>query len=83
MNDRNSASTDAQDDHGLTAREWEIVRLAAEGFSEADMAERLCISKATAHNHLMHAYEKVGVSRRVDLVLWYLRVESGKLESEK
>jgi DNA-binding NarL/FixJ family response regulator len=48
----------------LTHREWEIVRLAANGVTEAEIANALCISQATVHNHLTHVYLKVGVRNR-------------------
>jgi len=76
MNGRDSAPNDPQHNLGLTDREWEIVELAASGLNDSQIAERLSISKATVHNHLMHAYSKAGVSRRLDLALWVQKVIS-------
>jgi ATP/maltotriose-dependent transcriptional regulator MalT len=52
---------------GLTRREWAIVRLAAEGLTNEDIADRLTVSVRTVHNHLHHAYTKLGVHHRTEL----------------
>jgi non-specific serine/threonine protein kinase len=54
----------------LTTREWEIARLVAVGLSNREIAQRLGISTATVHNHLIHIYDKLGVRGRVQLALW-------------
>jgi DNA-binding CsgD family transcriptional regulator len=51
----------------LTPREWEIVKLAASGLTNEDIAHRLVVSVRTVHNHLHQAYAKLGVHRRTDL----------------
>jgi DNA-binding CsgD family transcriptional regulator len=51
----------------LTAREREIVALAAEGASNAEIAERLVLSVRTVETHLFRAMKKLGVSSRADL----------------
>jgi DNA-binding NarL/FixJ family response regulator len=51
----------------LSARELEIARLAAEGLSSKDIAERLYLSVRTVNNHLQSAYSKLGVSGRTEL----------------
>ena len=49
---------------GLTAREVEVLRLLAEGLSDAQIAERLVISRRTVHGHLRSIYGKLDVSSR-------------------
>ncbi|MGZ4205503.1 MAG: HD domain-containing phosphohydrolase [Actinomycetota bacterium] len=49
---------------GLTAREVEVLRLAARGLSVKEIAHRLTISQKTASNHVEHIYAKIGVSNR-------------------
>jgi DNA-binding NarL/FixJ family response regulator len=49
---------------GLTAREVEVLRLVARGFSNKEIAEHLVISRKTAGNHVEHVYTKIGVSNR-------------------
>jgi DNA-binding CsgD family transcriptional regulator len=51
----------------LSAREREIVMLAARGMSSKDIADRLYLSVRTVNNHLQHAYTKLGVTSRADL----------------
>jgi ATP/maltotriose-dependent transcriptional regulator MalT len=51
----------------LTAREREVVELAAGGLLTREIADRLFVSMRTVSNHLQHAYAKLGVSDRVAL----------------
>jgi DNA-binding NarL/FixJ family response regulator len=53
----------------LTPRELEIVRLAAEGLRNKEIADRLKITEGTVKIHLHHIYEKLGVSGRPQLIL--------------
>lgn len=52
----------------LTAREIEILREVASGRANASIAERLHISQATVKTHLIHIYDKLGVSDRAGAV---------------
>ena len=49
---------------GLTAREVEVLRLVAQGLSDAQVAEQLVISSRTVNWHLTSIYSKLGVSSR-------------------
>jgi DNA-binding NarL/FixJ family response regulator len=49
---------------GLTCRETEILSLVASGFTNAEIAERLWVTKFTVKFHLANAYRKLGVSNR-------------------
>jgi ATP/maltotriose-dependent transcriptional regulator MalT len=51
----------------LTRREWEIVRMAAAGMSNEEIANQLVVSIRTVHNHLHQAYTKLGVHGRAEL----------------
>ena len=51
----------------LTQREREIVSLAANGESNAEIAERLVLSVRTVESHLYRAMRKLGVSTRQEL----------------
>jgi two-component system, NarL family, nitrate/nitrite response regulator NarL len=52
----------------LTAREYEVLVLAAEGLSASAIADRLFLSPATIKTHLAHLYDKLGVSDRAAAV---------------
>src|SRR5207247_11365303 len=49
---------------GLTAREVEVLRLLAQGLTDAQIAEQLVISPRTVNNHLTSIYQKIQVSSR-------------------
>jgi HD-GYP domain-containing protein (c-di-GMP phosphodiesterase class II) len=55
---------------GLSDREVEVARLVAAGCSNAQIAERLVISRRTAEHHVQHIYAKVGRSSRAGLALF-------------
>jgi DNA-binding CsgD family transcriptional regulator len=49
---------------GLTAREVVVLRLVAQGFTSAQIAEQLVIGLATVNFHVRSIYSKLGVSSR-------------------
>lgn len=54
--------------YGLTKRELEIAGLIAEGKSNGEIAERLYISETTVKKHVSNIFEKMGISRREELI---------------
>lgn len=48
----------------LTRREWEVLELVAEGKSNREVAELLCISVNTVEQHLKHIFGKLEVRNR-------------------
>jgi DNA-binding NarL/FixJ family response regulator len=52
----------------LSAREWEILELLAEGSGTAEMAERLFLSQVTIRRHISSILSKLGVSSREEAV---------------
>jgi len=54
----------------LTNREQEIVPLVAEGLTNKEISSRLRLSEHTIKNHLFRIYEKLGISTRVELILY-------------
>lgn len=52
----------------LTARELEILRLVAKGFSLSEVAELLGIAHRTVTTHVQHIYKKLEVSSRTEAV---------------
>jgi DNA-binding NarL/FixJ family response regulator len=49
---------------GLTVREVEVLRLVAMGLTDAQVAERLVISRRTVNSHLYSIYSKLDVTTR-------------------
>ncbi len=52
----------------LTKRENAVVRLAAQGHSNREVGKRLFIGERTVETHLAHAYSKLGIRSKVELV---------------
>src|SRR3712207_4268275 len=49
---------------GLTAREIDVLRLVAQGMTDAEVGEKLVISPRTVNGHLTSIYSKLGVTSR-------------------
>jgi DNA-binding NarL/FixJ family response regulator len=57
----------------LTAREQEVVKLIAEGYSTRQIAEALVISEKTVDRHRANILEKLGMHDRVELTRYAIR----------
>ncbi len=79
----NAAPIRALDAHGLSLlakRETQVVNLLAEGLPNKEIANKLGISEHTVSNYLFRVYNKLGISSRVELVLYVMRQrETGQL----
>lgn len=64
--------TDSQGRPLLTAREQEVLHLLADGLSNFELATVLRLSEHTVKNHLFRIYDKLGVSSRMEAVLYAL-----------
>jgi PAS domain S-box-containing protein len=58
----------------LSERELEVLRLASDGNSGPEIAERLVLSPATIKTHFENIYEKLGVSDRAAAVAYAIRI---------
>ncbi len=56
----------------LTKREKDIAILIAEGLSNREASTRLHLSESTVRNYLQHIYDKLGVSSRSELMLFWI-----------
>jgi DNA-binding NarL/FixJ family response regulator len=54
----------------LTRREEEVVHLVADGLKNREIAQRLNVKEHSIRNYLYRIYEKLGVSSRVELILY-------------
>jgi two-component system nitrate/nitrite response regulator NarL len=57
----------------LTDRERDVVRLVGEGLRNEEIARRLGITEKTVRNHLTAVFDKIGVSGRLELVVFAYR----------
>jgi two-component system invasion response regulator UvrY len=64
----------------LTPREMQVLLMVAQGFSNAEISRRLCLSPKTTCTHRYHLYEKLGVSNDVELTRFAIR--HGLLEED-
>ena len=55
-------------DPPLTAREIEVLTLAARGCAGPEIARQLVVSPSTVKTHFSHIYEKLGVKNRAAAV---------------
>jgi DNA-binding CsgD family transcriptional regulator len=53
---------------GITPRELEILQLIAEGLSNREIAERVCVSENTVKTHSSRVFDKLGARRRTQAV---------------
>ena len=48
----------------LTIRQWDVLRLVADGASNAEIAKQLCLSEGTVHKHLENIFRRLSVTSR-------------------
>jgi DNA-binding CsgD family transcriptional regulator len=57
----------------LTPRERDVLKLVAQGLSNADIARRLVLSEHTVHRHLANILRKLDLSSRAAAAAWGVR----------
>jgi predicted ATPase/DNA-binding CsgD family transcriptional regulator len=57
----------------LTGRELDVLKLVAQGLSNAEIARRLVLSEHTVHRHLANILRKLGLSSRAAAAAWGVR----------
>ena len=72
----------ANGDALLSARELDVVRCVAEGLSNREIAQRLSLREHTVKNYLFRIFDKLGVSSRVEVVLYALGNQAGKSDAD-
>jgi len=65
-----AARTALANREALSVREKQIVKLVAQGLTNAQIAERLSVSMHTAKEHVAQILKKQGLRRRIDLAAW-------------
>lgn len=61
----------AQNDANLTPREWDVLKLVAEGMQNKNIASDLSLSQHTIKLHIHNILKKIGVSNRTCAASWY------------
>jgi DNA-binding CsgD family transcriptional regulator len=59
----------------LTAREFAVARLVADGLTNGEIATELDVSPRTVSAHVEHILAKLGVNRRSEIAAWAARIE--------
>ena len=62
--------SEAKRNFGLSSREMEVIALIVGGYTNKDLAQKLGITENTAKHHLTNIFNKLGVSNRLELVLY-------------
>jgi DNA-binding NarL/FixJ family response regulator len=64
----------------LTPRERDVLELLAEGLTNAEIAERLCIGDTTVRTYMHHLFAKLNVRNRTEaaLVIWRAKVAAAE-----
>jgi two-component system, NarL family, response regulator NreC len=69
---RIAAEPEQRQDHDLTEREVEVLRLIALGHTNSEIAEQLYLSVRTVESHRAHIQQKLGLTKRAALVHYAL-----------
>jgi DNA-binding NarL/FixJ family response regulator len=72
-----SRIVNARGENLLTTREDQIVDLVAEGIANREIAQELGIKENTVKKSLLRIYDKLGISNRVELVVYTLTQRGG------
>ena len=64
----------------LSTREWDVLRLLAQGQNNLDIAQRLTLSEKTVRNYVSNIYEKLQINSRGEAIV--LARESGLLDGK-
>jgi DNA-binding NarL/FixJ family response regulator len=70
--------TNARGESLLTKREQELVALVASGLTNREISTRMTLSEHTVKNYLFRIFEKLGVSNRVELILYAMASQNNK-----
>jgi DNA-binding NarL/FixJ family response regulator len=70
---------DANGSELLTKREQQVVSLVVDGLNNREISEQLHVSEHTVKNHLFHVFEKLGISSRIELVLYIINQRERQL----
>jgi DNA-binding NarL/FixJ family response regulator len=61
--------------YDISEKEYEVIQLVAEGFSNKEIAQKLFLSEGTVRNYLSTILEKLNLRDRTQLAIFYLKHE--------
>jgi ATP/maltotriose-dependent transcriptional regulator MalT len=59
----------------ITRREYDVLRLMAEGLNNNEISKILAISPHTVKSHVIHIFNKLGVNDRTQAAVWATRLK--------
>jgi DNA-binding NarL/FixJ family response regulator len=71
-----SAADNIRDDipaSALTERQREVAALVAEGLTNQDIADRLCLERHTVSDHVAQILWRLGATDRLQVAIWATR----------
>lgn len=66
-------NTDVYTRNGITDKEFEIIKLVADGLSNKEIADRLCLSDGTVRNYISLVLDKLKLRDRTQLAVFYYK----------
>ena len=75
--------TNTMGDSLLSQREEQVLHLLADGLSNRDLAKTLKLSEHTVKNHLFRIFDKLGVSNRMEAVLYAISQREQRLSTSR
>ena len=61
--------------YDISEKEYEVIQLVAEGFSNKEISQKLFLSEGTVRNYLSTILEKLNLRDRTQLAIFYLKHE--------
>jgi len=77
MNQTNTDNDESFDyrKYDISEKEFEVIQLVAEGFSNKEISQKLFLSEGTVRNYLSTILEKLNLRDRTQLAIFYLKHE--------
>jgi DNA-binding NarL/FixJ family response regulator len=75
--------TNMMGDSLLSPREEQVLQLLADGLSNRDLAKTLKLSEHTVKNHLFRIFDKLGVSNRMEAVLYAISMREQRITASR
>jgi DNA-binding NarL/FixJ family response regulator len=73
MASENSNDTFDYHQYDITEKEYEVIQLVAEGYSNKEISQKLFLSEGTIRNYLSTILEKLNLRDRTQLAIFYLK----------